>query len=462
MRMFGLGRIGSLSPLNKDELWLALVLLVAVLFFLGGTTFIERRMGRLTETSRSVSAATLPSVVEVCHVEHDMQELEATLGGPSSPEVAAHASATMDRIESRWRRERDISNEDRERALWGRVGEDLSKLRIEILHLLEAGASIESQQLRTAISSDALAADVTLGSVVEFEQDQAGQLFADAEQTRIRTRGIAYGLDGLSIMIVVALAVQAIRAHRTHRRALEARLDELQIFAVRLAHDIRGPLMPAMLALERMGKGVAPEHPAATLIERGVRSLRTIERLVEALLAFASAGTAPSRVESARADEVVDAVVSQNLDAAVEGGVDLKLECPRGLRVACSEGVLASILGNLVGNALKHMGDRKDRRVAVRACAKKGRVRIEVQDSGVGLPEGAANRIFDPFVRVDARTKGLGLGLATAKRLVVAHGGTIGVEAAKPCGCLFWIDLPEAPGSLADTAASTARRDRAD
>jgi two-component system sensor histidine kinase KdpD len=71
-------------------------------------------------------------------------------------------------------------------------------------------------------------------------------------------------------------------------------------------------------------------------------------------------------------------------------------------------------------------------------------VRVEVRDSGPGVPEGLEQEIFEPYARGPEVTQpGLGLGLATVRRFVVAHGGAVGIERV-PEGACFWFELPVA------------------
>ncbi len=113
--------------------------------------------------------------------------------------------------------------------------------------------------------------------------------------------------------------------------------------------------------------------------------------------------------------------------------------------VRCDPGLLAVLIGNLVRNAVKYMGDTAVRRISVGVTSTSGCVRIEVSDTGPGIPEEIRGRIFEPFVRgVQTREAGIGLGLATVSRLVAAHGGGYGVESAPGAGTTFWFTLPEA------------------
>jgi len=71
---------------------------------------------------------------------------------------------------------------------------------------------------------------------------------------------------------------------------------------------------------------------------------------------------------------------------------------------------------------------------------------VEIEDSGPGVAPELAERVFEPYFRAPGLTQqGLGLGLATVERMVVAHGGRVGVRRGA-IGALFWFELPVAPG----------------
>jgi len=81
-------------------------------------------------------------------------------------------------------------------------------------------------------------------------------------------------------------------------------------------------------------------------------------------------------------------------------------------------------------------------------------VRVEVEDTGPGLPPGIEHSIFEPYVRAPGVTQpGLGLGLATVKRFADSHGGAVGVLRAE-AGTVFWFELPRAPDLPPDQNAA--------
>jgi signal transduction histidine kinase len=117
---------------------------------------------------------------------------------------------------------------------------------------------------------------------------------------------------------------------------------------------------------------------------------------------------------------------------------------------ACAPAALANVAGNLLRNALKFLPDahRQERWVRIRASEKSGDVHIEIEDNGPGLPHGH-ERLFEPFVRGQSASPkaGLGLGLATVKRIVSAYGGRVGARPGGDGGSCFWFDLPRAPAA---------------
>ena len=130
---------------------------------------------------------------------------------------------------------------------------------------------------------------------------------------------------------------------------------------------------------------------------------------------------------------------------ARELGAELHIEPIPPCAVACSAGVLLSLLSNLIRNAIKYLGASEERDVTLRVRRRRGRILFEVQDTGPGVSPTLAPRLFEPYVRgPKTGMPGIGLGLATVKRLVESHGGSVGVRPASPHGAIFWFELDEA------------------
>jgi signal transduction histidine kinase len=146
--------------------------------------------------------------------------------------------------------------------------------------------------------------------------------------------------------------------------------------------------------------------------------------------------------------------VSDELDAARAGGIELRIEDVPEVEVACAAGALTSVVANLLRNAVKYVVDGSGApRVTVRARERAGRVRVEVEDNGPGIPGPDRERVFEPFARATTQQPGMGLGLAMVKRIVEAYGGAVGVDSTPGRGSCFWFELPcAAPPPTAGTA----------
>jgi signal transduction histidine kinase len=249
------------------------------------------------------------------------------------------------------------------------------------------------------------------------------------------------------------LAGHAIRGHvralGTHLRAEQQRAADLGDFAGRVAHDVLNPLMNISLSLEtlRSRATASDEVRRSTAIERGVRSVERMKRIITDLLTFSRAGGVPDLGARSGVAEVLQELKGAFDDIAQRADVALSITSEAGLTVVCAPGVLTIVVQNLVQNAIKYTEGSPQRRVAVRAFCAARAVRIEVADTGPGIETELCSRIFEPYVRAKeaAQLPGLGLGLATVKRLVESHRGSIGVHSEMGRGSLFWVEFP--PGS---------------
>ena len=212
-----------------------------------------------------------------------------------------------------------------------------------------------------------------------------------------------------------------------------------------VAHELRTPLQIIQGNLEGALDGVyepTPAHLRATLDET-----RRLARLVGDLqmLSLAEAGQLPLHRREVAAADLLEDVAARFAGAAAEAGVVLKVtpdEASPALFVDPER--LEGVLSNLTANALRHtpVGGH----VTLSASAAPGGAALTVADTGEGIAAADLPFVFDRFWRGDrarGRTAGAGLGLAIARQLVLAHGGTIDVRSAPGEGTTFAIFLPE-------------------
>jgi signal transduction histidine kinase len=260
-----------------------------------------------------------------------------------------------------------------------------------------------------------------------------------------RSWRVAGVLDGICLALAGLAAILAVGAIRRQIRALDARATELDTFAGRVAHDILSPIGSVSLTLQVLRKAKLTPERQAELGERALATINLVTQMAEGLLEFARLGARPGHGQRNRLDEAIHDVVAGLAPLATAAGVEICVEAQTPAVVACSRGILVSVISNLLRNALKYMGEREHKRVIVRVRTGADCARVEVDDNGPGVPDGLEGRIFEPYVRGTSSGRGAGLGLATVKRLVEAHGGRVGVESALGDGSCFWFELPTPP-----------------
>jgi signal transduction histidine kinase len=181
--------------------------------------------------------------------------------------------------------------------------------------------------------------------------------------------------------------------------------------------------------------------------------------LVDGVFEFSRSGGRPTLGTTSEVADVVQEAAGEIRMAEASQSPEVVIEPFEACRVACHRGVLTSIMTNLMRNAVKYMSDSAVKRITVRVGSRRNQVRIEVEDTGPGVPEGLEKEIFEPYVRAEGVTQpGLGLGLATVKRFCEAHGGEVGVRSTPGRGSVFWFTLPKPKPSVEAEGAPTLRR----
>ncbi len=217
----------------------------------------------------------------------------------------------------------------------------------------------------------------------------------------------------------------------------------------KVAHELKEPLAAIQMLLRTVQDGFAGEFPERSrdFLVRAERRARELAALTQDLLTLSRAREGRTAVEAVeiRPDELVASVVTATQDAAERASVAVATDVTPGLPALEGDAAgLHQMLGNLVSNAVRYTPHGGSVRVTVRS--RDGRLRIEVADTGIGIPPEDLGRVFDEFYRspnARARTgDGTGLGLSIVKAVVEQHGGTVSVESAVGRGTTFTVELP--------------------
>jgi len=241
-------------------------------------------------------------------------------------------------------------------------------------------------------------------------------------------------------------AVAVFRDVSEVRRIEAARRD----FVANASHELKTPLTAIRGFAERLADAELPDATAKHAVEAIVGNAKRLGALVDDLLELSriESGSVPLRPEPIAAGELAERLLRE-LDPRLRSGeLESEVRVEGAGRVLADRGALEQVLANLLDNAIKYTPAGGRVRVHVRP-APDGRQRIEVEDSGLGIPRKDLPRIFERFYRVDpSRSRalgGTGLGLAIVKHLVQAMGGQLGVESQLGDGSRFWVELPGAP-----------------
>ncbi|MEJ7796030.1 MAG: GAF domain-containing sensor histidine kinase [Nocardioides sp.] len=261
---------------------------------------------------------------------------------------------------------------------------------------------------------------VVLGTLCVFDE-RPHEVDPETEQT----------LETLSARVIDVLQLEL-----TSRRLATAN-ERLGAFAGQVSHDLRNPLSAVRMSLELMREEMGDGSDAGllNLLERAERGIRRMDDMISELLTFARVGAAiePADVDLTR---VVHDVVEGLAGAATADQIVVD-----DLPTVWGDAVqLQGLLQNLLANAVKFSPPGTP--VTVTAVALDRGWRISVADRGPGVPPEDRERVFDPLVRLDTRVPGSGIGLATCRRIVEAHGGRIGVAENPDSGAVVWFELP--------------------
>jgi two-component system sensor histidine kinase/response regulator len=245
----------------------------------------------------------------------------------------------------------------------------------------------------------------------------------------------------------VALRRAALEAERSYQRLreLERTRDDLVHMIV---HDMRSPLMVLLGHLELVEAtiGRSLQRDAADDLQAAAAAARGISRLANDLLDVSrlEEGKLPLSLASADVAAIAGQVRASVRSLTFDRPITLDTTAAAAV---CDAAIVRRVIENLLGNAIKHTPPGCSIRVTVRSDG--DRVRVEVSDSGPGVPLEARALIFEKFGTLAARQSqqyhSTGLGLSFCKLAVEAHGGAIGVASAEPNGSVFWFELPVSP-----------------
>ncbi|GAA1155494.1 ATP-binding protein [Nocardioides aquiterrae] len=304
-------------------------------------------------------------------------------------------------------------------------------------------------------------------------EQAARRLRADADRSASQE---SQGSAVLVGCLFVAFALYFVRSVRSRaklagaaaelaesRDAAVVAAQEKSAFLATMSHEIRTPLN-GLVGLNELLLRTSLDTYQEQLVKGAETSGRTLLRLINDVLDLSKIDAGRLVLESIDFDlrQLLDEIAVVLGIQAREKGVQFVVSChpdvPDLLRGDPTR--LGQVIYNLSSNALKFTsrGEVSVRALAYDHATRQAVLRVEVNDTGPGVPPCEREHIFEPYSQADASTTrkygGTGLGLAIARQIVEAMGGAIGVEDGPQGGALFWFTVPLVPGEDATTSAA--------
>lgn len=252
----------------------------------------------------------------------------------------------------------------------------------------------------------------------------------------------------LATAILVSLIIVKFTSdlQRINRKLIKT--NELKSeFTRKVAHQLRAPLAAIQSCLNVVIEGYAPKDTHMNMIKRAENRTKTIIPLINDLLDLAKTEELKKykKKESVDLNKMLNKTITLMKEKAVRKKVELSLIIKRTLPLvkACPEDIDDALI-NILDNAIKYTPS--EGKVEVIADVDNKKVIVEINDSGIGIPEEDIHHVFDEFYRAEnariIEKEGTGLGLAITKKIIETYGGNINVESKLNKGTKFIISLP--------------------
>ena len=229
---------------------------------------------------------------------------------------------------------------------------------------------------------------------------------------------------------------------------LHRSFDQIQRFSTDVSHELRTPLtaIRGQLEVALFTADTAEQYREA--IANALESVEQLSSIVRALLLLSQAESGQLALQKSAVDlgQVALDIVDQFQIPAEEKRLQISADAAPGVVIPADRTQIERLISNLLSNAVKYTPPMGSIKVRVERDAEAGSARLEVEDTGAGIPAENLPHIFDRFYRVrNAETnkiEGLGLGLSFVAWIAAAHGGRVDVASKVGSGTRFTVLLP--------------------
>ena len=283
-----------------------------------------------------------------------------------------------------------------------------------------------------------------IGHVIENRKKDGGHIFCEWYITPLTKNDdeiVCIAAMALDITDKKRVEEDLVAAKNESERASQAK----SIFLSNVSHEIRTPLnaiigFTQLLSLdtksvENQASRIGEINDASQLLLNLVNQILDFSKIEEGKLTISN--------EIISMQEIIIPCISLVTPLAKEKQVDLKIETAISGQIRADHTRIKQVILNLLTNAIKY--NHKGGYVYIRCSeVSRNKVRIEIEDTGTGIPEDKQAQLFQPFNRLGIETKkieGIGIGLSIAKQLIEMMGGNINYSSRDGAGSSFWIEL---------------------
>ena len=297
-----------------------------------------------------------------------------------------------------------------------------------IAALYRADATVVGELLRGRVPTalDALMPHLEIGSSDAHVKPAA---LAELEQDSARRRN-RYLWEGAFFLVVLIGGMSVLSRAILHDRELRRRQ---QNFLAAVSHEFKSPLASVRLAAETLvmrSKEPDTQRLGRRILDDGERLLRMVDNLLDT--ARLEEGRQPLARKTVDIERAVATTVGEIAERAAASGIEIETRIDEGLEIAADPHAVATILRNLLDNAVKACAAGDGRSIVVTARRTAEGATLTVADDGIGFPPEEAVMIFEKFHRIGDElrrtTPGTGLGLYIVKRLAEQSGATVRAE----------------------------------
>ena len=231
-------------------------------------------------------------------------------------------------------------------------------------------------------------------------------------------------------------------------KELQQKKQELSSFSHTVSHDLKSPIVGAASLYDFFLYRIKNEFPQI-IEDEGLKELleqipQTFTKMLDFIntqLDYAEAGQVIGELESVSMDRIINAVI-ENFEYAEQEGIACFSKLPDMPEARCDPIRMLKVWQNMIANSIKFRGTKNPVRIKFGGEESRDTVKFWIRDNGPGIIAKHQDKVFETNARLNYDVEGYGFGLATVKKIIAAHGGSICIDSEVKDGACFVFELP--------------------